>query len=140
MDIPNAFIGMTTQPTDEDVSKALGPSAPAWNEFLDWIAEHHSVTIREWNSYSPKHGWSLRLKIKKRNIVYLSPCDGCFRVAFILGDKAVAAARQNKLSKPLIKLFDEATHYPEGTGLRLLVKGTKDLAQIQTLAAIKLAN
>ena len=46
-----------------------------------------------------KSGWSLRLKVKKRNIVYLAPCNGCFRVAFIFGDRAVAAARQSDLSE-----------------------------------------
>jgi hypothetical protein len=72
--------------------------------------------------------------------VYLAPCVGCFRVAFILGDKAVAAARQGDLSKSTLKLIDEAPRYPEGTGLRLTVKAAKNLAAIRKLALIKLAN
>ena len=87
-----------------------------------------------------KYGWSLRLKDKKRNIIYLSPCEGCFRVAFIFGDKAIAAARQSDLSKSTLKLLDEAPRYPEGTGLRLMVKSAKDLVEIRKLALIKLAN
>jgi len=136
---PNAFIGKTTQPTAKEVTAALGPSAAVWNQLVDWFAEQE-VTIQEWNSYSPKAGWALRLKIKKRNIVYLAPCAGCFRVAFILGDKAVAAARQGDLSKSTLKLIDEAPRYPEGTGLRLTVKAAKDLAAIRKLALIKLEN
>jgi len=106
---------------------------------LDWLAEQ-DVTGQEWQSVSPKYGWGLRLKLKKRTIVYLGPCDGCFRVAFVLGDGAVAAARQSGLPKTALKLLDEAPHYAEGTGLRLIVKAQKDLAAIRKLALIKLAN
>jgi hypothetical protein len=34
----------------------------------------------------------------------------------------------------------EAPHHAEGTSLRLVVHGSKDLAPIRTLAEIKLAN
>jgi hypothetical protein len=70
---------------------ALGKSAGAWKELIAWFAEKR-VNGREWKSISPKHGWSLRLSAKKRNIVHLLPCDGCLRVAFIFGDRAVKAA------------------------------------------------
>jgi hypothetical protein len=139
MENSNAFIGKTTQPTTEDVIAVLGPTAAVWKELIDWLAEQ-KVVDQEWKSYSPKAGWSLRLKVKKRNIIYLSPCSGCFRVALIFGDKAVVAARQSNLSKSTLKLIDEAPRYPEGTGLRHTVKLSKDLAAIRKLALIKLAN
>jgi Protein of unknown function (DUF3788) len=139
METLNAFIGKTAQPTAKEVITALGSTAELWKQLVDWFAEQ-GVTVQEWNSYSPKAGWALRLKVKKRNIIYLAPCAGCFRIAFIFGDKAVAAAREGGLSKALLKLFDEAPRYPEGTGLRLVVKASKDLAAIRKLALIKLAN
>ena len=139
MENPNAFIGKTTQPTAEEVIAVLGPTAAVWKELIDWFAEQ-KIVDQEWNSYSSKAGWSVRLKVKKRNIIYLSPCSGCFRVALIFGNKAVAAARQADLSKSTLKLLDEAPRYPEGTGLRLTVKSSKDLAAIRKLALIKLAN
>jgi hypothetical protein len=40
----------------------------------------------------------------------------------------------------VLKLLDEAPRYAEGTGLRLMVKGPKDLAAIRKLALVKLAN
>ena len=139
METPNAFIGKTTIPTAEEVAAVLGSSADVWKQLVDWMAEQ-GVTVQEWNSYSVKSGWAMRIKVKKRNIVYLAPCSGCFRVAFILGDRAVAAARQSDLSKSTLKLLDEAPKYPEGTGLRLVVRVPKDLAAIRKLALIKLAN
>jgi hypothetical protein len=106
---------------------------------VDWLAEQ-GVVEQEWKSSSPKYGWSLLLKLKKRTIVYLSPCAGCFRASFVLGDRAVAAARQSDLAKSTLKLLDKAPHYAEGTGLRLMVKDPKDLTAIRKLALIKLAN
>jgi hypothetical protein len=133
---PNAFIGRTQAPTDDDLSAELGAARALWDELLTELA----LPIQEWNSYSPKAGWSLKLKLKKRTIVYLAPCHGSFRVAFVLGAKAVEAARQAKLSKTLMKIIDEAPRYPEGTGVRLEIKARRDLAAVKKLAAIKLAN
>jgi Protein of unknown function (DUF3788) len=139
MDIANAFIGKTATPTSEEVRASLGESYEVWKTLIDWLAEQ-GIADLEWKSISPKYGWSLRPKLKKRTIVHLSPCIGCFRVAFILGDKAVAAARQSDLSKDVLKLLDEAKRYAEGTGIRLLVRKKKDLAAVRKLALIKLAN
>lgn len=139
METVNAFIGKTTKPTETEVVAALGSTAALWKQLVEWMAEQ-GATIQEWNSYSPKAGWALKLKQKKRTIVYLAPCAGHFRIAFILGERAVAAARQSNLSKSTLKLLDEAPRYPEGTGVRLMVKATKDLAAIKKLALIKMAN
>jgi len=72
--------------------------------------------------------------------LYLAPCKSCFYVAFILGDKAVQAARQTKISKRVIKIIDEAKRYAEGTGVRLDVKKPKDIDIVKKLTAIKLNN
>jgi hypothetical protein len=140
VDLPNAFILQKTQPTATELASALGPSAGTWKQLVDWLATEQGVTEEEWKSISPKYGWSLRLKLKKRTIVHLGPCHGCFRVVFILGDRAVEAARKSDLPKAVIKAIDEATRYAEGTGIRLTVKGSKDLAPVRKLALIKLAN
>jgi hypothetical protein len=139
MDTPNAFVGRKSEPATAEVVAALGTSVELWNQLVDWLAEQGAAD-QEWKSSGAKYGWSLRLKVKKRNIIYLSPCAGCFRVALILGDKAVTAARGGDLSKSTLKLLDESPRYPEGTGVRLIVKAQKDLAAIKKLALIKMAN
>ncbi|MDR3773830.1 MAG: DUF3788 family protein [Terracidiphilus sp.] len=138
MDIPNAFIGRADQPTDREVAAALGATATLWEQLVGWLATEKGVAEREWKSISPKYGWALRLKLKKRTIVYMGPCAGCFRVSFVLGERAVAAARQSGLPAAVTKALDEAPKYAEGTGVRLVVKKQKDLAGIRKLAGIKL--
>lgn len=140
MDFTNAFVGKIEKPTPQELFMALGPSAEAWDQLVDWIGKEHGVTSQEWKSYSSKFGWSMKLILKKRTILHLGPCQGYFQVACILGDKAIKAAKQSKLPKSLTKLIDEAPRYPEGTGIRVMVKKTADLAFVRRLAEIKLAN
>jgi hypothetical protein len=61
-------------------------------------------------------------------------------VAFVLSDKAMAAAKEAKLPAKIQKALAEAPRYPEGNGLRLIVTKAADLAPIRKLAEIKLAN
>src|SRR5664279_4539073 len=133
---PNAFIGRTLPPTDDELSAQLGAARVLWDELLAELG----LPIQEWHSYSPTAGWSLKLILKKRTILYLAPCHGSFRVAFVLGAKAVEAARQSKLSKAVRKIIDEAPRYAEGTGVRLQITARTDLAAVKKLAAVKLAN
>lgn len=136
----NAFIGRTEKPTDDDLSKALGSVAKSsWDALLAEMAEQHGATP-EWKSYSTKAGWGLRLLRKKRRILSLAPFEGCFEVLFILGGKAPTAAHESGLSAAGRRALEEAKTYPEGTGVRLLVKGPRDLPTIKKLAVLKIEN
>lgn len=46
----------------------------------------------DWGFSGKKWGWGLRLKQKKRAVVYLTPTNGHFWAGFALGQKAVDAA------------------------------------------------
>lgn len=136
----NAFIGRTKQPTDAELSDALGASKPVWDRLLADLDREHGVSVREWTCHSPKWGWSLRVKRKERTIVWLSPSRRSFQAGFILGDRAMAAAKLVRLPKRVVDAMKSAPKYPEGTGVRLEVKSPRDLGGLKALAAIKLAN
>jgi hypothetical protein len=135
---PNACIGRTEPPDDAALSEALGATKSIWDELIAKLDAEYGVSVREWKSYSAKSGWSLRLLKKKRTIVWMAPCDQSFRVAFILGDKAVAAASESGLPRKILAMLDEAEKYPEGTGLRLQVKSARDIPAVLKLAGLKL--
>ncbi len=138
--LPNPFAGWAEKPGDADLAKTLGALKPVWDELVAHVAEAHGADVQVWKSYSVKYGWSMRLLKKKRAIIWLSPATGCFQVLFILGGKAVEAARQCGLPAKVLKALDEAPKYPEGTGLRLVIKSAKDLPAVKKLAAVKAAN
>ncbi len=138
--ILNPFCGKTERPTDADLCAALGSAKPVWDELIQGLEANYDVAIHEWKSYSPKAGWSLRLKRGKRTVLWLAPGDGCFQAIFILGDKAIEAARGGALPAGTLSVLNEAVRYPEGTAIRIWIRRAKDLPQVHNLAAVKLAN
>ncbi|MFP5236465.1 MAG: DUF3788 family protein [Acidobacteriota bacterium] len=139
-EIPNAFIGRATAPTRMELDQVLGDSALCWHQIVREL-EHDGITAEEWTGVYPnKYGWTFRLKQKARNILYLSPCQGCFRAAFILSDRALQAAQKAALPKPVKAALAHAPKYPEGNGVRLTIRTPDDLTSIRKLAAIKMAS
>ena len=137
---PNAFIGRTAPPADDDLTAALGSARPLWDQALATLTSKFGLGDWEWLSYSPKAGWSVRIKKGKRNILYMTPCRNSFRVAFILGGKAVETAKQSKTPARVLKMIEGGTKYPEGLGIRWEIQSARDLAPIETLTALKLAH
>jgi hypothetical protein len=140
MDLPNAFIGQAASPAERDVAAKLGPALAIWKELIAWLNEK-GIASGEWRSVSPeKYGWGLRPAVKKRTILYLGPCERCFRVSFILRDRAVEEARASSLPRSLLKEIAEAKRYAEGTAVRLMVRKHEDLAVVRKLVEIKLSH
>lgn len=127
----------TKPPDDAALASALGATKKLWDEFARHIAEEYGPIIEEWGFYK---SWSLRLKRKKRTIVYLLPREGYFLCAFVFGEKATDEARRAKLAKDVVMVIEEAKVYGEGRGFRLEVRKKRDLEAMKRLAAIKMAN
>ena len=136
----NAFVGNEKPPSERELAAALGAVKPLWDALLAQLAHEHRLVVREWHSRSPKNGWSLCMMRRGRNIVYLSPAEGCFLASFALGEKAVEAAREAGLPKSVLKIISAATKYAEGTAVRLEVRTAEDVAAVVKLAGIKLDN
>jgi hypothetical protein len=134
------FDEKSRQPNDGDLAKALGKTKGFWDDLKDHVAKEYEPVTEEWKYYGQKYGWSLRLVRKKRTILYLIPCKGYYLAAFVLGDRAVQAARKSKLPESIIKIINEAKRYAEGTGFRVPVKKRQDLESMKKLAAIKMTN
>lgn len=136
----NAFAGRATPPAERELASVLKDSLPLWQNLVADLKKELKLDSQEWNSYSVKAGWSLRLQSKKRNIVYLSPRTGSFLASFALGDKAVAAARTSNLPPHVLKIINTAKRYAEGTAVRIEVRAAQDVDAVKALAKIKLAN
>jgi hypothetical protein len=127
----------TRTPDDAALADALGKTKNLWDEFVRHVTEEYRPVTEAWGFYK---SWSLRLKQKKRTIVYLLPRDGHFLCAFVFGQKATDEARRANLPKDVLKTIDEAPVYAEGRGFRLEVRKKQDLVTMKKLAAIKMAN
>ena len=136
--LQNAFVGRATRPTNKAAAAALGESYALWRRLIDELKREQQLDHAQWHTSSVKLGWSLRLQSNGRNILYLSPRAGFFVAAFILGDRAVAAARQRKLLGSVLKVIAQAKRYAEGTAVRIEVRKPEDLETVKALSRIKI--
>ena len=135
----SVFDDQAKQPEDADLARVLKRSFASWNELKELIASTFTPLSVDWGFAGKAYGWSLRLKQKKRTVLYLTPCEGHFLASFALGEKAVKAAHNSDLSASLLQAIDNAKKYAEGRGVRLEVRNAKDVREVTKLAVIKMS-
>ncbi len=136
----SALDNPNTAPTAKTIAKALDEAASVWVSLKDGLCREFAPLEEVWAFAGAKLGWSLRLKRGKRVIVYLTPCTGHVLASFVLGEKACAAARSERLPQPILKVIADAPKYAEGRGIRIQVRTAKEANEIRKLVAIKVAN
>lgn len=136
----SAFDDKSKKPTAADIQEVLGRAGAHWTGLISHVASEFPPVEEQWSYSGEKYGWSLRLKRKKRVILYMTPCERHFLVGFVLGDKAVKAARDAGVPEAVVATIDNAPRYGEGTGFRVEVRSRADLTAVKKLAAVKMAN
>lgn len=136
----SAFDDKASEPGADELRRTLGRSGARWDELIEHLATKQAPLDTGWTYAGANWGWSLRLKRKKRTILYLTPRDRHFLVGFALGEKAVAAAHEAGLPEDVLAVIDGARKYAEGRAVRLEVRTKKDLQAVERLAAIKMAS
>jgi len=135
----SCFGDRSRPPAEPELRRALGPSAALWRGLIEHAAAAYPPIEEHWNHAGAKFGWSLRLKQRDRVLLYLIPQTGRFLAGIVLGDRALAAARETGLPATVLAALAAAPRYAEGTGLRLPVASPTDLDAIQRLLAFKAA-
>lgn len=136
----SALGDLSREPSEDDVERVVGESIATWRALVEWLRGEAGVDTLEWGSAGKKYGWGLRAKRGTRTIAYLIPQDGSFLVGFVLGDRALGAARAAGLPDGVMAIISRARRYGEGTGFRVPVKDPGDLACVRELVRIKLGS
>lgn len=136
----SVFTDRSKKPDDKRLNKAIGESKAHWAAIKAHLEKKHGEAVEVWKFYGPKAGWVLKVLRKKRNVFFLTPLKGYFRVAFVFGEKAVSAVEKSSLPAALKKELKEARKYVEGRALRIEVKRPKDATNTKKLIDIKIAN
>jgi len=134
------FLEKSIVPGEKDVQKVLNTSITSWNNLRQFMTENYDNVSEEWNFPGKNYGWSMRIKIKKRNIIYMVPHDGYFNVAFVFGPKAYEVILKSDLSEHIKNDLKEARVYMEGRGIRLDIHQGDSLKDIENLIRIKVDN
>ncbi len=134
------FGDKSIEPDEKSLFEAIQETGPLWSEIKSHIYNNYE-NIHELLKFPyKKAGWSLRIIQKKRVVFYFVPLDGEFRIAFALGDRAVAAAEQSTLSDSLLESLKNSKRYMEGTGIHLNVNSRDDAEDVKKLIRIKVEN
>ena len=136
----SAFGDKSCEPQSSELRAVLGRSAARWDELIGQLEAAFSPLALDWNFAGAKWGWILRLKQKKRTVLYLTPCKRHFIAGFALGQKAVDAARAIPLDNSVLAVIDAAPKYPEGRGVRIEVRTKRDAEYVKQLADVKMSN
>lgn len=135
----SAFDDKTREPTDVEVKATLGRCYIHWTALREALAEAYPPLEATWGFTGAKYGWSLRLKRKKRAVVYLMPKPRHFLASTAFGEKAVKASRQADLSDATREVIRKAPRYPEGRAVRLEVRTKKDRDEVVKILAVKMS-
>ncbi len=136
----SVFDDKASKPTAQELARVLGESNGLWKGIKKHLKAEYGELTEDWKFYGAKSGWILKTLRKKRNLFFFLPLEGSFKVSFVFGDKAVAAAEESDLPKDLIKTLKNARKYAEGRGLQIEVKGPADVENIKKLVEIKVNN
>ena len=136
----SAFDDKSREPSEDDLESVMGRAIKHWMAIVKKAASDYPPLDQSWGFAGTAWGWSLRLRQKKRTIMYLTPCKGYFIAGFALGEKAVRAASEAGLDQSTLSLIDSARKYAEGRAVRIEVRRKRDRDQVLRLAAIKMEN
>jgi hypothetical protein len=136
---PSVFGDRTRIPTAGELEAALGPAIRLWGALKAALAMEFDPVVEAWSFGGKAHGWSLRLKRRDRAIVYLTPLLGGFRASLALPERAVPVALESDLHGPIRAVVASAQAYPEGRAVRIEVTSEDDVADVMTLARIRMA-
>ena len=135
------FTDKESPPEEYELSHALGEAITIWKDIVGYVRETYSPVREEWKFYGKKHGWQLKVLLKKRNLFFLVPLEGYFRMGLVFGDRAVEKIKDSGIHPDMIKTITEAKKYAEGRGLPVDIKSDFDgLEDIKTLIRIKVEN
>ena len=121
-------------PTEEALRGVLKDSLVLWDKMI-CVSEG----CGEWKFYSKAAGWTYSVKKKKRTLFYMMPKDGYFQLTFVLGERAVEAAKAANLPEQTLSDILQAKAHVEGRSVAIDIKKAADLGTSQQLLELKLA-
>lgn len=128
------------KPDDKLLTFDLAETKGYYDKIAEFIESEYGDFKPEWKFYNQKSGWIIKMFSKKRNVLFIVPCNKYFRVALTFGDKACDLIFSSKLPDMIKKDIYEAKKYAEGRTIQIEVKTTNDLDNILELIRIKLMN
>ncbi len=133
------FTDKNIEPAIDQLHQGLGESFHIWKHLQEFTVSQYPEAVGQWHFSGEKFGWSYRIKDKKRVLLYLLPRDQFFKAAFVFGQKAFDQIMESRISETIKTELKEAKKYAEGRGIRIEVKDTSNLQDLEQLIRIKIS-
>lgn len=130
------FTDKDHEPTKDEISTALGPAKPLWDELVQFIEENYQIA-GEFLFYGKKYGWTRRYRKSGKALTSLFPAKGCFIAQVVLNPPQTEKALGANLSKSTLQMIKEAKAYHDGRWLFIKVASKKDTDDIKQLLLAK---
>jgi hypothetical protein len=137
---PSAFRDRDAAPGESQLEAMLGPAHKQWHALKARLAGDFAPLAEEWSFAGKGRGWSLRLAVGRRPLVYLTPLPGRCRASLALPERAMPAAIAADLPPAICSLVAAAPSYPEGRAIRMEVLTDGDVAAVIALVRIRMAS
>lgn len=134
------FTDKQKAPSAAALESALGESIQHWQHLAAFALEASPGAVGEWHFGGEKYGWSFHIKTKKRVQVYLLPRNGFFKIALVFGRKATDQVLESSVADPIKDEIRSARVYAEGRGIRLAVRASDRIDDLDMLISIRVSN
>jgi hypothetical protein len=127
----------TAAPDAMALQRLLGASARHWQRLVARLEATEGVTL-VWKDYGAKHGWQLKVTLRKRALLYLITREGSFVVAFPLKPAVYEAVCNAALPEAFLREVKAAEGAPEGRPARVEVRDAASAALAERLLSVVL--
>jgi hypothetical protein len=134
------FSDKTEMPNSSMVAVALADAYALWDELQEHVKTQYPNVVEEWKHYGKTAGWCFKLISKKRNLLFLIPLNGYFRIRIVLSEKAAICSENTKIPNEIKKAIQTATSYAEGRSIDIDINRREQLKTIKNLLKIKHEN
>ena len=118
----------------------LAATKRMFDELALHIEKKYGTYKPEWKFYSQKSGWIMKMYSKKRNVLFVIPCNGFFKVSFTFGEKAFEQILLGNFSEIVKRALLEAPKYAEGRSIIFEVNNVDDFDTVVNLIDVKMSN
>jgi len=131
------FTDKKQQPTESEISEAIGPQLPAWEELLQFIRATYPADEDFKFLYGKTYGWARRFRSRGKLLTSLYPTAGGFTVQINLTPEAVERALALEPGKNTREAIAKAHPYPEGRWVFVPVESAEDVQDVKQLLALR---
>lgn len=138
MEDTSIFQDKGIDPSENDLVDKFGMTFHLWKQLRDFVLLQYPAGMSQWYHSGKKHGWSFRIKDKKRVLVYFLPRSEYFKVALVFGQKATDFILSGNISAAIKTELEQALKYAEEHGIWIDIKNDLTLPDIEKLIEVKL--